>query len=96
MKKYQAEANRIAETLRNVYYDFLDSPEWKSLRRKVIIRYGRKCMKCKTTPKDPKRTHVDHIKPRRYFPELALEFDNLQVLCCRCNRFKGNKVADYR
>jgi 5-methylcytosine-specific restriction endonuclease McrA len=53
-------------------------------------------MKCGCTPKDPTKTNVDHIKPRRRYPELALEFSNLQILCNRCNKQKGNKVADYR
>ena len=34
--------------------------------------------------------NVDHIKPRKKFPELALVEDNLQVLCGACNHGKGN------
>ncbi len=34
--------------------------------------------------------HVDHIKPRRKYPELALSRSNLQVLCNLCNHGKGN------
>lgn len=96
MRKYQSEANEIAEKLRVRSSKFLDSPAWKALRRDVIARYGRQCMKCKSTPKNPKNTHVDHIKPRKTHPELALVFDNLQVLCCRCNKHKANRIADYR
>jgi len=71
--------------------------EWKALRRKVVHHYGRKCMKCGSTPKNPKHTQVDHVKPRKTHPELAMCFDNLQVLCCRCNKHKGNKHStDYR
>ena len=41
--------------------------------------------------------NVDHIKPRKFFPELALDFDNLQILCGRCNKAKGNRHhTDYR
>ena len=36
------------------------------------------------------RVHVDHIKPRRLFPSLALVESNLQVLCEVCNHGKGN------
>jgi len=43
------------------------------------------------------RLNVDHIRPRRYYPELALELGNLQVLCAACNQGKGNKDAtDWR
>jgi len=96
MKKYQYEANKIAEKLAIAGSSFLESLEWKKLRRSVVLHYGRKCMKCGTTPKNPRYTHVDHIKPRKTHPDLALEFSNLQVLCCRCNKRKGNSVADYR
>lgn len=74
---------------------FTRSPEWRLLREKVINRYGGKCMCCGTVPK--KGVNVDHIKPRRFYPELALDFNNLQVLCARCNKAKGNKhTTDYR
>jgi 5-methylcytosine-specific restriction endonuclease McrA len=41
--------------------------------------------------------HIDHIKPRSKYPELELEFDNLQVLCATCNVKKSNiDETDYR
>lgn len=95
--KYQREANEIAAKIKNSGNDFLNSAAWKALRRAVVAQYGRKCMACGTTPKNPRMTHVDHIKPRKTHPELTMSFDNLQVLCCRCNKAKGNKHSrDYR
>jgi 5-methylcytosine-specific restriction endonuclease McrA len=41
--------------------------------------------------------NVDHIKPRRRFPELSLDPDNLQVLCGNCNTGKGSwDTTDWR
>ena len=94
--KYGREDNLIADRIRNTGKDFLQSREWKLLRSAVVKQYGRKCMKCGSTPKRPWHTHVDHIRPRKTHPELSLSFDNCQVLCCRCNKAKGNKTADYR
>lgn len=72
---------------------FLQSPEWKQLRTKVLSTFGRRCMKCSST----KVINVDHIKPRYHYPELSLDINNLQVLCNRCNELKGNKYyTDYR
>lgn len=97
MRKFQQEANEIAKRLRKSGNSLLESLEWKAMRRRVIDTYGRQCMRCKSTPKNPKHTNVDHIKPRKTHPELSLEFSNLQVLCCRCNKLKGNKHGtDYR
>lgn len=41
--------------------------------------------------------HVDHIKPRSLFPDLALRLENLQVLCSQCNEAKSNiDTTDWR
>lgn len=87
--------NEIAAQLSSTGQAFLQSPEWKALRLSVIAKYGGKCMCCGATPK--RGINVDHIKCRRDFPQLALEEDNLQVLCSTCNKRKGNKHStDYR
>lgn len=36
--------------------------------------------------------NVDHIKPIKYFWELRLDYDNLQMCCSECNREKGNSL----
>ena len=69
---------------------FLLSYEWRRVRMEVLKRDGASCLCCGATPKDGVKMHVDHIKPRRKFPELALNKDNLQVLCEVCNHGKGN------
>ena len=88
---------QITDEIRTASGEFLFSLEWKALRKKVLDFYGTRCMKCGRTPKNPSKVNVDHIKPRKLFPDLALVFDNLQVLCARCNKHKGNKNCnDYR
>jgi hypothetical protein len=69
---------------------FLESYEWRRLRMEVLVKRGARCECCGATPKDGLRMHVDHIKPRRLFPALALDESNLQVLCEVCNHGKGN------
>lgn len=66
---------------------FYASLEWIQLRYKVFLQYGRTCMCCGTTSGP---IHVDHIKPRSKYPNLSLEFENLQVLCKPCNFGKSN------
>lgn len=68
---------------------FLLSFEWRKLRYTVLEKRGARCECCGATPKDGIRIHVDHIKPRRKYPELALSEANLQVLCEVCNHGKG-------
>ena len=62
--------------------EFLQSDEWFALRYKVLARYGAKCQCCGLSRCDGIVIHVDHIKPRSIFPELALDEWNLQA-CSR-------------
>ena len=89
--------NEVAAALLTSRDSLLKTTEWKELRKKVIATYGAKCMKCGYVPEKLNRVNIDHIKPRKFFPLLTLEFDNLQVLCCACNKAKGNRSqVDYR
>lgn len=73
---------------------FYETREWQFLRYKTIKKYERKCMVCFRSNLE---LHVDHIKPISKFPELALNENNLQVLCRDCNLGKGNTDSiDYR
>lgn len=70
--------------------DFLQSKAWKRLRFQALKKHGMKCQACGSSPSTGAVLNVDHIFPRRLFPELALRLDNLQVLCGDCNEGKGN------
>lgn len=71
--------------------DFYSSKEWRQVRYQVIKKHGGGCMACGRSKKDHGIViHVDHIEPRSKRPELALCFDNLQLLCEDCNMGKSN------
>lgn len=70
--------------------DFLNTYEWRKVRMQALKKYGAKCMCCGATPQTGAVMNVDHIKPRKLFPNLALDINNLQVLCHDCNHGKGN------
>jgi 5-methylcytosine-specific restriction endonuclease McrA len=90
MPKVEAVIIDMAATHKN----FLESKAWKKLRKKALKHYGNICMHC---GRESERPNVDHIKPRARFPWLALDFNNLQILCRRCNKAKGNKnTTDWR
>ena len=65
--------------------DFLNSKAWKRLRFQALKRQA-----CGASPASGAVLNVDHILPRRLFPESALQLENLQVLCGDCNEGKGN------
>ncbi|WP_374684733.1 HNH endonuclease [Scandinavium hiltneri] len=51
----------------------------------MLKKYAAKCVYCGRSRRDGVKLHVDHIKPRSKYPQLALEFSNFQVLCENCN-----------
>jgi len=76
---------------------FYDTQEWKTLRYKVLVKYGATCQCCGATRHDGVKIHVDHIKPRSRFPELELDENNLQILCEPCNMGKrAHDLTDWR
>lgn len=70
--------------------DFYRSGKWLRLRAKAFELYNNHCECCGSTPSRGAILHVDHIKPRSQYPELALDIENLQILCEACNKGKSN------
>lgn len=69
---------------------FLSTFEWRRVRMEALKKYGPRCMCCGATPATGAVMNVDHIKPRKKWPSLALDVNNLQILCHDCNHGKGN------
>lgn len=88
--------NEVAAILKERKESALHKAKWAGLRKIVLSAFGSRCMCCGyISGKYP--PNVDHIKPRKYYPDLALSIENLQVLCAGCNKAKGNKhMTDYR
>jgi 5-methylcytosine-specific restriction endonuclease McrA len=76
---------------------FLQSYRWKKLRMEAIKKYGARCQCCGASSQTGAVINVDHIKPRKLYPALALDINNLQILCHECNHGKGNwDMTDWR
>lgn len=88
--------NEVAASMQATSGDFLLSPQWRAVRKLALEKYGSCCLKCGHLGTKKSPINVDHIKPRKFFPELALDVNNLQPLCGPCNKAKGNSIADYR
>jgi len=64
---------------------FYTSLAWRALRAKTLQAAGWHCAWCGASVRQSGAARVDHIKPRRDAPELALVATNLRVLCCVCD-----------
>lgn len=79
--------------------DFYKSDKWLKLRFEAFLLHGTKCQCCgaRTKTNNDVVLHVDHIKPRSKYPELAFSLSNLQILCADCNIGKSNlHETDFR
>jgi len=76
-------------------YRLLDTdPVPDSLRYRVLKESGGRCALCGVTKKE-RPLDVDHIKPKSKGGKNV--YENLQVLCSKCNRSKSNKdQTDFR
>ena len=60
------------------------TPRWKALRFLAKRRDQFRCVQCGASG----NLEVDHVKPVRSHPELALDLSNLQTLCVSCHSRK--------
>ncbi len=99
-KKKRAKAksfHKKSKKLKRKSNPFYRSHEWAKARYQALKKSNGKCELCGRSPADGITLNVDHIKPRHKYPKLALDPDNLQVLCSSCNWGKyGNDETDWR
>ena len=67
---------------------FYHSPLWRQLRLKTLKRDHFRCVKCGVSVAKKGESRVDHILPRKTYPELAYSLKNLQTLCRFCDNRK--------
>lgn len=64
---------------------FYKSAAWFKIRGRVLKRDGYRCVNCGGSVRAKGAGRVDHILPRRKFPEQALHMPNLRTLCVKCD-----------
>lgn len=101
--KYIAKAKNIVKPKqtgkeeRSEERKFYDKAAWKNLRNMYILN-NPICVMCKKEGKIKQGNVVDHIKPKRFYPELAYTESNFQTLCYECHTkktMKDRKVYKY-
>lgn len=77
--------------------EFYNCDAWRRVRYQALKLHGGACQLCGDRARVGAPLHVDHIKPRSKFPDLALDITNLQILCEGCNVGKGaSDTTDWR
>ncbi|WP_303978824.1 HNH endonuclease [Streptococcus danieliae] len=79
--------------------DFYNSRAWRKLRLEALARDNFECQWCKKEGRLSNNINaaleVDHIMELEYYPELALELDNLRTLCKACHN-KRHERFEFR
>ena len=76
--------------------DALDAKNYKDPVNKEALRKSTsgKCMYCESKIEHISYAHVEHIKPKKKFPELEFSWNNLGFSCPVCNTNKGDKYDE--
>lgn len=72
---------------------FYSSKPWRQAREQARRAAGYRCSFC---GQRSKKLFVDHIRPLREAPTLALEQHNLRTLCPRCHGMRHGKTRDWQ
>lgn len=89
-----------------LYDQWRDSNDWKQWRAQQLEQQNWRCVCCSQQMRFGRITHlpnggftlelqhptVDHILPKSFFPELALDKQNLVMVCWSCNKRKSNRM----
>ena len=65
--------------------NFYQTKDWYRVRALILRRDAHRCVICSMNVRGKGLARVDHIKPLREAPELALDMNNLRTLCVSCD-----------
>ena len=73
---------------------FIDLGIGEDIKNEIRRKHGMVCAGCGCMIRLTIMRHVDHIKPKKIYPELEFLYSNLQVLCRPCNAHKSTYDGD--
>ena len=71
--------------------DFFHSEAWLALRKSTLERKDARCVRCGR--KASALLVVEHIRSREEAPELALDPDNVEIICHACRNTKASLAS---
>jgi hypothetical protein len=75
-----------------------NSDQYKKFKPQLRKEFSYACAYCETREAEKggmKSFHIDHYKPKKHFPELTNEYNNLIYSCRDCNSYKGSYWPNY-
>ncbi len=85
-KEYEAQPDRAKDRA------FYKTARWIRFRDYAMsLPENALCRECKERGLIVAASQLDHVKPRKEFPELAYSIENVQGLCRACHKAKTNR-----
>lgn len=69
---------------------FYDKYQKEDVKKELKRMYKELCCYCEGTIGEVEFGHIEHRKPKRKYPRLTFNWDNLHLSCTACNQNKGN------
>ena len=71
---------------------------YSSYRSYIFKEFCNQCVYCRKValPSEESNFVVEHYRPRKYFPWLECEYENLYLSCTRCNSKKSSYWKDLK
>jgi hypothetical protein len=71
------------------YEVFRTSDKGRAWKKHQLAQYNHRCPEC-YKPINGSNANIDHKHPRRYYPWMAWDINNLWILCIECNEAKSD------
>lgn len=66
----------------------------KDVKKSLERMYKKLCCYCEARLGVVDFPHIEHMKPKKIFPEDTFNWNNLHLACTKCNNFKGDKYDE--
>lgn len=85
-------AHKVYNKRRDESDSFYSTERWRKFRA-YYLRLHPLCVECERQGRVTAAVILDHIKPLKQHPELALDWHNVRPLCRACHNRIGEKVG---
>ncbi|MCX2710796.1 HNH endonuclease [Mycolicibacterium sp. J2] len=66
----------------------------EEIKSTLVVETSGRCAYCESDMLSVHYGHVEHIRPRKAYPELVVRWDNLTLACEKCNGAKKDFYSD--
>ncbi len=94
-QKWGQQATKVRDKGKEVkWYSYKKTPVNQHLVPLLRTITDNHCSFCDGFPMKQMTEHIEHFKPKSTFPELSHQWENLYIICQKCNEHKGDDFSE--